>query len=361
MSIYEELQLNQIGSKTLIKTSTSSKEKTRHIVLYICKAVITLLFCIVFVTLFSLFFGSENSSAGVVVLLTILVFRKADLGIHATQSGFVMLAIYSILIVGPHLANIVSPIYSMLINMVCILLITILGCHNLIMANHATLVLSYLLLFGNDVNGDIYLLRVLGLSIGGIWTAFILYHNHRQYQYKRNFLDIFHEFHLNSVRTKWQIQLALAISTAMFIGNLLHIPRTMWIGFASMSVLQPLSEDSKNRSKQRTFGTLAGGILFLILSILLPKEAYSIIGILGGLGVAFSATYGWQTVFNSLGAISIASNIYGITGAVLLRYLTNLYAVIFSFLFRNGFDMIFVSINKIIQSKLSNSRLCIHD
>lgn len=43
---------------------------------------------------------------------------------------------------------------------------------------------------------------------------------------------------------------------------------------------------------------------------------YSLIGILGGIGVGLSATYGWQAVFNSWGAMSIAMTFLGVGGAI---------------------------------------------
>ena len=39
-------------------------------------------FCFFFVSIFSILFGNENSTVGVVVLLCLMVFRNADLGIH---------------------------------------------------------------------------------------------------------------------------------------------------------------------------------------------------------------------------------------------------------------------------------------
>ena len=42
----------------------------------------------------------------------------------------------------------------------------ILGCHNVIMYNHSTFVLGYLLLYGYDVTGHAYQMRLLGLFIG---------------------------------------------------------------------------------------------------------------------------------------------------------------------------------------------------
>lgn len=66
MTFYEELQLSSTGSKALIKNTTDPKEKRRHILIYNFKVYLVMAFCFVFVTLFSMLFGSDNSVAGVV-------------------------------------------------------------------------------------------------------------------------------------------------------------------------------------------------------------------------------------------------------------------------------------------------------
>ena len=65
MSIYQELQLNQAGSKALIKNSKDKREKRRHIFIYIFKVFLTLAFCMAFVTAYTKIFGEKNSVAGV--------------------------------------------------------------------------------------------------------------------------------------------------------------------------------------------------------------------------------------------------------------------------------------------------------
>ena len=82
MTFYQELQLNQAGSKNLLKKSETVKEKSYHILVYLVKIAVTMAFCFLFVTIFSILFGNENSIVGVVVLLCLMVFRNADLGIH---------------------------------------------------------------------------------------------------------------------------------------------------------------------------------------------------------------------------------------------------------------------------------------
>lgn len=42
---------------------------------------------------------------------------------------------------------------------------------------------------------------------------------------------------------------------------------------------------------------------------------YPYIGIIGGIGVGYSAGYAWQTVFNTFGALSIASGLFGAAGS----------------------------------------------
>ena len=64
---------------------------------------------------------------------------------------------------------------------------------------------------------------------------------------------------------------------------------------------------------------IVGCLLFIVLYKVLPPSMYSMIGIIGGIGVGYSAGYKWQTAFNTFGALSIASSLFGIPMAVALR------------------------------------------
>lgn len=345
MTFYQELQLNQAGSKALIRNSKDGRERRRHIAAYIFKVFLTLAFCVVFITIYSKLFGPENSIAGVAVLLAVMVFRQADLGIDTKQSFFVLLGIFGILAVGPHLSATSSPFAALLVDFVCILALTFFGCHNILMSNHATFVLGYLLLSGNDVAGEAYGMRFLGLAAGGLLTALVFYRNHRNITYKRQIGDLFHEFCLHSARTRWQFRMAVGVALVMFLARVIGLSRPMWAGFAAMSVLQPFAEDLKMRVKHRVPGTIVGGILFLLLCLVVPEEGYGALGIIGGICVGFSATYGWQTVFNSLGALAVAAGIYGASGAVLNRYLANMLGILLAVVFYKICDSIILRKN----------------
>lgn len=321
MSIYQALQLNAAGSKELIKNAADKREKRKWTLVYLLKILLTVIFCTGFVTVYSLIFGPENSIAGVVVLLAVLVLRFADFGIHARHGVAVIFLTFAILAVGPYAAGQAGLAGAFLINSLCLLALLILNCHNVIMFNHATFVLGYLLLLGYEVDGHAYKVRVFSLFLGAVLCAFIFYKNHRHLSYKRSFGHLFREFDLSASRTQWYLRLSLGVSSSLLAAGLLHLPRPMWVGVSAMSVMLPFTQDLVYRLKRRLpFGAIGCG-LFAILYMVLPESMLALIGTLGGIGVGFSATYSWQTIFNTFGALAVAVGLLGFKRAIFHRIL----------------------------------------
>lgn len=338
MTFYQELQLNQGGSKKLIRDTKTKKEKFKHSAIYLLKVLLTVSFSVVFVSLFSMIFGAENSVAGVVILLALLAFRQADLGIHTPHAAGILAIIFGILAVGPWAAGVLPPFAAFFVNTGCIMLLMVLGCYRVEMSNHSTFVLGYLLLLGYNVTGEMYFLRLIGLGIGGAAVILVFLKSHKNRSYEKTFSDIFREFSFSSEKNRWQICLTLAVSTALLIAELLGIPRAMWIGIAAMSVLQPSREDMKYRLKFRAPGNLLGGALFLLLYHFLPGDVCTYIGIIGGICIGFSASYGWQAVFNSFGGVALAVSLFGAPGAVLLRIINNTAGSLYAFFFQRVYQ-----------------------
>ena len=147
----------------------------------------------------------------------------------------------------------------------------------------------------------------------------VFYKNQRNRAYRRTFLDLFREFDLKSARSRWYVKLTLIVSSAMLFMNLLGLPRAMWAGIACMSVCLPFTEDCIPRSVSRGMFNVVGCLLFIVLYLVLPKSMYPYIGMIGGIGVGYSAGYPWQTAFNTFGALSIAAGIFGMPAAIALR------------------------------------------
>ena len=62
----------------------------------------------------------------------------------------------------------------------------------------------------------------------------------------------------------------------------------------------------------------------------LSESMYPYIGMIGGIGVGYSAGYPWQTAFNTFGALSIAAGIFGMPAAVTLRIGANVLGAVYT-------------------------------
>lgn len=353
MNFYQQLQLSSIGSKQWIKNANDPKEKRNRILIYNFKVYLVVAFCFAVVTLYSMIFGSQNSVVGVLVLLVLMILRQVDFGIDTKHSIAVIFMIFAILAAGPRLANTVDARWAFCIHFICIMAIMILSCHNVIMSNQSTFILGYLLLYGYDVTGHDYTLRVYGLLAGAVICSMVFYKNHRNRTFRRGFLHLFKEFHLFSTRSNWYLRLALGISTAMLIGELVHMPRVMWIGIATMSVLLPFSKDMKYRVQRRGPFNILGCMIFLLLHATLPDHIFKWIGLIGGVGVGYSAGYAWQTVFNTFGALYIAESMFGLKNAIILRIAANVFGSLYAY----GFDKIFRRISMAVQSFIEDDTM----
>lgn len=342
MTFYQELQLSSVGSKQLIRSTTDQKEKRRHILIYNFKVYLVMAFCVAVVTLYSKLTGNENSVVGVTVLLALLVLRQADFGIKTTHGLISIIGIFTILMLGPRLANSLPPLGAFLVNAISIFLLMILGCHNVIMYNHSTFVLGYLLLYGYDVCEQAYRMRLLGLFVGMVICMAVFYKNQKNRPYRRTFLDLFREFDLCSSRNQWYLKLTFLVSTAMLIVTLLGLPRAMWAGIACMSVCLPFTQDCAPRAKDRGLFNIVGCALFIVLYLVLPESMYSMIGIIGGIGVGYSAGYKWQTAFNTFGALAIASSLFGMPMAVALRVGINVAASLYTVVLNKCVDFVHI-------------------
>lgn len=83
-------------------------------------------------------------------------------------------------------------------------------------------------------------------------------------------------------------------------------------------------------AQDRGLFNVVGAALFIVFYLVLPESMYSLIGIIGGIGVGYSAGYRWQTAFNTFGALSIASALFGMPMAVALRVGINVISSVYT-------------------------------
>lgn len=338
MKFYDVMQLDASKTKNLLKETENKNDKRRYRFAFVVKNVLCMLFCITVVMAFSFIFGSENSTAGVIVLLAILSMRQANLDIKPVQGTALIPILFGILAIAPHLAAGLSTFPAAICNLCSILLIVVLSCHNMYMFNHTTFVLGYILLTGYDVSGDAFIRRIFALMAGSILVSLIYYKNHRKDASVYSIGDLFRGLLVFDERTQWQLKMTVGITSGMLMGSFLGIPRVMWIGFSCMTLLSPLQNQVTVRLRQRIVGVVAGSLLFGFLYHFLPGDPLVYIGLLGGFCVGFSGTYRWQTVFNCFGSLAVAVGTMGLQGAVLFRIINNVAGVLYSFCFHKCWE-----------------------
>ena len=103
-----------------------------------------------------------------------------------------------------------------------------------------------------------------------------------------------------------------------------------------MSVFHPDKSQLQIRYKQRMLYMVLGCLMYMSIYFLIPQQFRGLIGLIGGVMIGFSGTYKWQTVFNSFGALSAATPILGVGGAIIFRILNNVFGALYS----KGFDYI---------------------
>lgn len=347
MTFYQAMQLGANNLKPLIKNSEDKNIKRKYIIALILKNILCILFCMIVVIFFSSILGEENSIVGVVTILALLTFRFSNLDFNVKQSAFTIFGIFIILAIGPYLASVSNPVVSSIINFIFIFAIVILSCHNVDLSNQSIFVLSYLLLYGYEVNNiNVYINRVFGLILGGIIVAGIFYYKQRKFEFKNTLSTIIGDIDFKTERTKWQLKLTLGVCIGVLIGELIHLPRAIWIGFTCMSILQPNQEKIEIRYKKRPIFVILGCVIFSIMYMILPQSLIGNIGIIGGLMVGFSATYKWQTVFNCFGALSTSIPILGLEGAIIFRIVNNFFGALYT----KAFNKLFNKVHDIISN-----------
>ncbi|MEW9079740.1 FUSC family protein [Terrisporobacter glycolicus] len=344
MSFYQAMQLGASQLKPLIKEESDKKLKQKYIGAFITKNILCMLFCILVVSSFSNIFGKENSIVGVVTVILILTFRFANLDFKVKQSAITLIGIFLIYAISPYLSNISNPILGFIINFTSIITIVILTCHNMIYANHIVLILSYFLLYGNDVSSiEVYLSRVIGLLFGGIIVASIFYTKHKKSkkEYDNTILDVIKGFDINTEKSRWQLKLALGVNTAVLIGEIFHFPKTMWIAFACMSVIHQTTKEKLNlRCKNRIVFAIVGSIAFFVIYRVFPENLRTMMPLMAGVMVGFCATYEWQTVVNSFSALPSAVLTLGLADAITFRIVSNVFGSLYSKLFDCLYDKV---------------------
>ncbi len=340
MSFYQILQMDPGTIKKLIKLNDNQQEKNRLRWGMAVRSILIVAFAIFFITVLTFFFGSENSSMAVVLYCMLLAVRFVDFGYCARESLIALAVILLLLLVSPVLAVSSSPILALIIHFSSFFTILLLSADKPEMGNGSLFSFSYIFLSGNPVYGSSLYQRFLMTIVGFVICGAVFYKKHAHKHQDVHFISHLQKMDLSVHKYQWMIRFTLGISLLLTIGSYFQIRRFMWAGFACASLLSDHSEEPllHERFWQRLLGVLEGSLIFFIIYTLMPLEYHFLIGPLGGVCLGFCSEYKYKTLLNSLGALLVASSIYGLHQAIFLRISDTLFGILFALIFYWLFD-----------------------
>lgn len=251
-----------------------------------------------------------------------------------------MAAALAILLFTPTAVAVAPPYLAIPLHFVSFFLLLYMTTQKPELGNGGLYSFAYVYLTGNPVFGETLAKRTMMAVVGYLLCAIILYRKHRHAHGEVRFHHVIQRFDLHNIVHLWQFRMALGVSLVLTAGRFFGVERFMWMGFACASLLceYPYSDSVTARFWQRIIGVFAGSGAYLVIYLITPDSLHFLLGPLGGLCLGFCRDYRYKTAFNCFGALMLATGIYGLGNAVVLRItdtiLGVLFALVFTFLFQ---------------------------
>lgn len=315
-------------------------EVMKNVLKTILSKILVFLFCVVFVSSYNAIFGSENSLVGITLLTTLLVFLGKDMGYKTWQGAICIPALLLVAGIGPKLASF-NVYLGFFINFLSIMLILICSSYYLDKDNHVPFLLGYVFCEGAPAAGAVFGTRLMSFAIIGGLIGGIYYLIHGKKQYELSLKEIVGSIHLKEYRIQWYIKMAFGLSLAMFLGQLFHYPKSLWINCAVLSLTHHHPEERAQRMKYRLPATLLGSGIFIILLLVVPAQYQTLMTIGIGFGIMFLEAYQNKTMGNSVSALFSSLAMFSSVGAVILRILSNVIGLGLAYINHKVFDRLF--------------------
>ncbi len=356
MKFYDILQFDPQITKNLIQKTQSKKEKLKLWTGMIIRSILIVLFAIIFISTLSFYFGNENTPMAVAIFCIFLGIRFVDFG-YCIQDELINLAVtFLLLLIAPVIASITAPLLGFLINFISFFIILFMTCDKPEMGNGGLYSFAYIYLSGNPVYGEQLIQRFYLTVTGFILCALIFFIKHKNKNKSIRFIEKIKQMNLNDFKYHWMTRMSFGVSLILILGMIFHIERFMWAGFACGSLLSEYSRHANIKKKfiQRFIGVIAGSAIFYLLYTFIPLNLHSFIGPLGGFCLGLCVDYKYKTAVNCLGALMIASQLYGLEYSVILRIADTTIGIIFAFIFYYMYEKLIIKKVELLQTEKAN-------
>lgn len=323
-TFYQLLQLSPQGLWAAIH-KTSGKERARLWAAMTVRALLVVGFAVAFIAGLMPVFGPENSSLLVGGFCMLLAIKFVPFGYRAKDSVLALALTLSLTVLGGMVAGLGMPLVALACNLVFLAAILVMVTRDPAMGNAGTYVFAYIFVSQTPVAGHALALRWALAGLVLVLCSAVLVHRHRHVGADVRLADVLAEVDPRDPRTLWQMRMAVGVAAVLFVGAALDVPRSVWMGYACMSVLLPYGADAQGgraalrRGAKRGAGVAVGSGLYCVLTALLPPAAQGLLGTGAGICMGFSSRYFWNNVLICFGALALASATLGTAGSAVVR------------------------------------------
>lgn len=335
-TFYQFLQMDARGLWAAIHAAPASRDKARLGFAMALRSILLVAFAILFIGILTQLFGQNNTGLVVAGFCILLGIKHVPYGFHAADSVIALGLVIGAMILSGTITLVGNSLLSLITNFILVTLILVFVANDPPMGNAGLYIFGYLFVSQTPVTGaDLTSRCILGLIIWIMCSAVLVHKHHSKFSDIR-LRDLIENFSLKNPTSIWQLRLAVGVACVLLIGDLLGIPRGVWLGYACMSVLLPYGEEkgsSLKRAGLRLSGVVIGSTLFYLFSWFVPTEYRFLFGPLAGICIGFSNKYIVDSALNCFGALLLAESVYGMGGSAILRIWDNLLGVVFAVIF----------------------------
>lgn len=340
-TFYQMLQMGVADLKRRMKEAGSRGERARTAAALVVRDLLVVLFAVLYVSLFTALFGPVASAPAVATFVMLICLRFVAFGYAPWDNLKVLGVLFAVFATAPLLVSTASPAVRLLVNVVCLGTVMALAVDDPRMGTGGMYGFAYCFvtgsLYGQPLSGDVLASWIGATALGFAVCAAVYWKNRFACVSEKRLADALRSRCLRSRETAYRLRVAVGVSLALFAGDVLGLPRLMWVGLVASSMLTPYGLRVVDRLGTRVLFVALGTGLFLLAYGLVPPEFQGLIAIAAGLGTGLCATYRWSQVFNTVGAMTLGVTCCGLEVASVARVGDNLVGAVFALLVSAAF------------------------
>ena len=334
MKFYDALQLDPAILKRKIAACDTKQEKARYWVAMAVRSALIVAFAIVFISLLSGVFGTDNTPLAVALFCMMLGIRFVNFTYCIGDSLVTLAAVLAILVLAPGAAVLLPPVLLIPLHFAAFFALLYMTSQQPEMGNGGLYSFAYIYLTGNPVLGEALVRRGLLALVGYLICGAILVAKHRDQHKTTRFVHVVRRFDLSTPVHLWQLRMALGVSLVLTAGQVFGVERFMWMVLPARRCCRsiPIPAIRPSVFGSGSWGRWRAPWHFWRCIWSCPPACVPCWG--RWTGCAWdSAPTRYKTAMNCFGALSLGAGLYGLTGAVLLRITDTLLGVLFGLVF----------------------------